>query len=76
MKIKYKNEPTIVKFDSLKAGDVCRPIHDETIFMKVHPDFDNEHYNPCTAISLANGEPAFFGDTDEVVLLSATLVIE
>jgi len=76
MKIKYKNEPTIVKFDSLKAGDVFRTIDDETIYMKVHPDFDNEHYNPCTAISLDIGCRADFEDTDDVVRLNATLVIE
>jgi len=74
MKIKYKNEPTIVKFGSLKQGDVCRPTHDETIFMKI-AEIDQRDTD-CNSISLANGEPAYFADFDDVVLLNATLVIE
>ena len=41
MKIKYKNEPTIVKFGSLKRGDVFRAIDDETIIMKI--EIENKH---------------------------------
>jgi len=71
MKIKYKNEPTIVTFGSLKRGDVFRAIDDETIIMKI--EIENCAYN---AVFLDDGAALGFGDTDEVVLLNATLVIE
>jgi hypothetical protein len=74
MKIKYKNEPTIVKFGSLEQGDVYRSVNDETTYMKIAEI--PQTVTDCNCISLANGEPAFFADFDEVVLLNATLVIE
>ena len=73
MKIKYKSEPTIVTFGSLKAGDVFRTTCDETIYMKfTEIDVDGD-YN---CVSLEFGEPTFLIAADEVVLLNATLVIE
>lgn len=73
MKIKYKNEPTIVKFGSLKSGDVFRTTCDETVYMKFE-EIDVE--GDCNCVSLADGGAAYFADFDEVVLLNATLVIE
>ena len=74
MKIKYKNEPTIVKFDSLEPGDVFRTTCDETVYMKIAEI--PETVTDCNCIALESGEPAFFADFDEVVVLKATLVIE
>ena len=74
MKIKYKNGPTIVKFCSLEQGDVYRSVDDETIFMKIAEIPQTVTDYNC--ISLADGEPTFFADFDNVVLLNATLVIE
>jgi hypothetical protein len=73
MKIKYKNEPTIVTFGNLKPGDVFRTTCDETVYMKFEEiDVDGD-YN---CVSLEYGVPTFLVAHDEVVLLNATLVIE
>jgi hypothetical protein len=72
MKIKYKNEPTIVKFSSLKPGVVFRATDDETIYMKIAKQKDTD----CNSISLVRGTPAYFADYDDLLLLNATLVIE
>lgn len=74
MKIQYKSEPAIVKFGSLKQGDVCRSTDNETIYMKI-AEIDQRDTD-CNCISLDFGEPSFFADYDDVVLLNATLVIE
>jgi len=74
MKIKYKDEPTIVTFGELKSGDVFRTTCDETVYMKF---MEITHKNGiCNCVSLQLGEPTFCADYDEVVLLNATLVIE
>lgn len=69
MKIKYKNEPTIVKFDSLQRGDVFRAIDNESVLMKIETDVYN-------AVCLDDGTAGCFEDTEDVVHLNATLVIE
>jgi hypothetical protein len=73
MKIKYKNEPTIVMFSDLKPGDVFRTTCDETVYMKFEEIDVDQDYN---CVSLEYGVPTFLVPRDEVVLLNATMVIQ
>ena len=74
MKIKFKNS-LLVKWGSLKPGDLVRYTDDDAVYMKIASPIsvDMSEFN---AVILTSGTITYFDDDEYVVLLNGTLIID